>query len=245
MSNAIDKIPGVTMRIHAEPGKHYLFLASERPLRTLSTAPWNGGYGHYRYVMNRQVDKSYMCDDPLREMSVFLDGEGYDHTEVAGMLTAAYVRDVGFYDADSSALADPAAEIGEEESMRVCAWVTMGLGNTARAGLPVKPQELFPGTINSILLIDGCLSDAALANCIITATEAKSAALEELGVKVRGDSRYIATGTTTDAVVVAATGRGRQRDYAGTATWLGHLVGRTVYEASLQSGRRYLETVRN
>ncbi|KIL40528.1 hypothetical protein SD70_13310, partial [Gordoniibacillus kamchatkensis] len=53
------------------------------------------------------------------------------------------------------------------------------------------------------------------------------------------DAPAYATGTTTDAVLVAATGRGPLHRYAGTATEVGYLIGRTVYDAVLDAGRRY------
>ncbi|HBC93335.1 MAG TPA: hypothetical protein DCZ10_10690 [Pelotomaculum sp.] len=41
----------------------------------------------------------------------------------------------------------------------------------------------------------------------------------------------LATGTTTDAIVIACTAKGRLHHYSGMATDLGFLVGRTVYKA--------------
>jgi adenosylcobinamide amidohydrolase len=55
-----------------------------------------------------------------------------------------------------------------------------------------------------------------------------------------------ATGTTTDAVLIAAAGGGSGpfHRYAGTATEVGYLIGRTVYDATLAAGRRYQAYVR-
>jgi adenosylcobinamide hydrolase len=55
---------------------------------------------------------------------------------------------------------------------------------------------------------------------------------------------YGATGTTTDAIVIAATQRGRPYKYAGTATKLGYLIGKTVYDATQVSALLYLEKLR-
>ncbi|WP_442601334.1 adenosylcobinamide amidohydrolase [Paenibacillus sp. KN14-4R] len=230
-------IEGVTDQIVTGIDDRYIVIKSETPLRTLSTNMWGGGYGQHLYIMNRQVPKSYMSQDPLREMKGFLEQEGYRYEDVAGMLTAAYVVDVGFRGMMMTGEGEDA-----ENTVRVCTWVTMGLGNTTRAGLPLKPEELYPGTINIIVLIDGEVTDAAMASSIITATEAKTAALQDLGTQIRGGG-HVATGTSTDAIVIAATGRGRSHRYAGTATWLGHLIGRTVYEAAMESGLKYKEAV--
>lgn len=193
----------------------------------------------HRYIVNRQVDKNYNCDDPIQEMHEFLRAEGCEEHQTACMLTAAKVEDYGF-------------RSGYLEGIKVSAWVTAGLGNAARAGMARKAEALFPGTINTIVLIEGNLSDYTMANCVITATEAKTAAMQDLDVRVPEimlpadyslRDKPLATGTTTDAVIIAATGKGRKCEYAGTATWLGHLIGTTVYEAVLESGRKYMINV--
>ncbi len=71
-----------------------------------------------------------------------------------------------------------------------------------------------------------------MVNTVITVTEAKAAALQELDVK-DGEGR-VATGTTTDAVMIASTQRRREgyvHAYAGAASPLGQAVGQAVREA--------------
>jgi alpha-ribazole phosphatase CobZ len=79
----------------------------------------------------------------------------------------------------------------------------------------------FSNTINIILLIDGMLIPSAMADAMIVATEAKTAALFELDIRDDGPM----TGTPTDAIAVACYGTERMR-YAGRATD----VGRRIYE---------------
>ncbi|MDD4369390.1 MAG: adenosylcobinamide amidohydrolase [Oscillospiraceae bacterium] len=58
-----------------------------------------------------------------------------------------------------------------------------------------------------MVLVDGNLTGAAMVNAVITATEAKTRAIFQAGVRLPdGD---MATGTTTDAIVIACTGRGK------------------------------------
>jgi iron complex transport system substrate-binding protein len=66
--------------------------------------------------------------------------------------------------------------------------------------------------------------DSCLAATLLTATEAKTAALKDLDIRswYTGDS---ATGTITDSVVAASTNRGQIIDYGGPASKLGNLVG--------------------
>lgn len=201
-------------------------------------------------LMNRQVDKLYNEADPLREMDDFILREGLNPRGTAGMLTAALVKDVGYStltwtrdgaeDWSHKQQLELASVIeAETQPLHVCAWVTVGLGNKARAGAELPAASLYPGTINTIIVIDGQLTDAAMVNAVITATEAKAAALQSLGVDVNGQP---ATGTSTDAVLIATTCRGHLYSYAGTATALGYMIGRTVYEAIMASGQLYEKT---
>lgn len=202
-------------------------VTSDTPLLALNTSIWGGGFRTVNHLLNRQVPKSYMCDDPETEMERYLLAHGFDPGVTAAMLTAAYIDDAGACH----------LSIGE---LHVSAWVTSGLGNTVRAGTTEGTDMLYPGTINSIVVVDGSLTEAAMANAIITATEAKAAALQDLGVRARNGAS-IATGTSTDAVLIAATRRGHPIRYAGTATTVGYLIGRTVYEATMQASTAYLE----
>jgi adenosylcobinamide hydrolase len=96
----------------------------------------------------------------------------------------------------------------------VTAFVTAGVTNP-------NPDPEHPHTINIIVTSREGLSDGALLETIITATEAKAKALRLMG--------YAFTGTTTDAVAVACEGD-VAHTYAGTFTE----TGRRVYAAVLQ-----------
>ena len=148
-----------------------------------------------------------------------------------------------------------------EESFRdltVAAVCTGGVeGNAGRVGDPASVMETETGferlpraeapppagTINTMLFISKPLIPGALVRCVMTATEAKTAALQELAV----GSRYSegpATGTGTDQIAVAAR-RGDEGEYrltsAGKHNKLGELIGRAVHRAiretlALQNG---------
>jgi iron complex transport system ATP-binding protein len=44
----------------------------------------------------------------------------------------------------------------------------------------------------------------------------------------------IATGTSTDSILIASTQRGQKLEYAGTITPLGKMIGQGVYECTLE-----------
>ncbi len=68
-----------------------------------------------------------------------------------------------------------------------------------------------------------------MVNAVIITTEVKTHLLLERGVRIPGG--HVATGTSTDAVVVACTGRGDSLPYAGPATRVGWLIGQSVRQA--------------
>jgi adenosylcobinamide amidohydrolase len=80
-----------------------------------------------------------------------------------------------------------------------------------------------------ILLIDAYLTPAAMVHAVITATEVKTQVL--MARSVRTPEGYAATGTSTDAIAVASTGRGTPLAYAGPVTLVGWLIGRCVRTA--------------
>ncbi len=134
------------------------------------------------------------------------------------------------------------ASFRELEVVAVC---TGGVeANAGRAGDPAVVYEkdgvferiamhepVEHGTINTLLFINMELTPGAMVRTVMTATEAKTAALQELAV----GSRYsdgLATGTGTDQIGVASRlGTGIPLTGAGKHCVLGELIGKTVREA--------------
>jgi iron complex transport system ATP-binding protein len=199
--------PGVAVTTSPE----FMHVRSEQPLHVLSSASLNGGYVETRDMINRHVDKTYHVADVLADQLQFAHQRGISEPFV-GLLTAVYL--------------DKARSCTRRDGgLTVAAIVTAGVGNAACAGVsaPAQPR---PGTINTILLLDANLTPAAMVNAVITATEAKTHVL--LGRGVRTPDGDPATGTSTDTVVVACTGRGDLLPYAGPITRVGWLIGACV-----------------
>lgn len=127
--------------------------------------------------------------------------------------------------------------------MAVCTIATAGIKtNAMRAG--VDKASTFErtgrfervGTINAVIITNMCLIEGAMAGSIITATEGKVIALQELDIRsCYSDSP--ATGTGTDSVVVIY-GEGAKARYAGGHTRLGEFIARTVTCAVKEAIRR-------
>jgi adenosylcobinamide amidohydrolase len=202
---------------------HYedrIVIKSAEPLESLSSAVYGGGFAFADRFVNWKVPLSYNCSDPVHDIGTMLDRWGYSRNATVGLMTAAKLTHASIVEAE-----------GDRFSIVCC--TTAGVGNAARAGTarPVFPAYT-AGTINSIVLIDGRMTSSAMVNAVITATEAKAAALSDLGV-IDPYNELVATGTTTDTIVIAANQSehyGGVHAYAGAATTLGNMIGRIVYE---------------
>lgn len=117
------------------------------------------------------------------------------------------------------------------ENLTVTAIVTGGIQkNGGRIGDPAAYLERL-GTINILLCVNADLNEGGLARALVSVTEAKVAALQEL----LAPSRYshgLATGSGTDGVIVIANPESALKlTDAGTHSKLGELIGRTVKKA--------------
>jgi len=227
----LQPLPGISVSI----GRRAVRVSSAGALSVLSSAVAGGGFGEARDILNLHVDDRYDGERPEDDLAAVAAELGVESPFV-GLMTAAPTE---FARCAVETLGD----------LSVAAVVSVGLSNTSAAGVTppigaatdgttqalVRPlaagggQGPPPGTINIILLVDGALTQAAMVNAVITATEAKTATLTAWDVRTPdGDA---ASGTSTDTVVVACTGRGEELSYAGPATPVGWLAARAVRAA--------------
>jgi adenosylcobinamide amidohydrolase len=212
--------------------------------RVLSTAPHNGGLREdLTAVFNHDATVGAGMAVTLKaptyaEHMVILSRElGLSPEESAGLTTAANMEN---------------ASIKTETwgKLTVTAIVTGGVEvNGGRVGDPASWDELSgkpveaekPGTINCMVFINVNLTPGALTRALITCTEAKTAALQELAAPSRY-SRGLATGSGTDGTILSANMDSPMvLTDAGKHHKLGELIGRSVKAAVkealfLQSG---------
>lgn len=91
------------------------------------------------------------------------------------------------------------------------------------------------GTINIMVLSNIALSDAALARALITITEGKTAALEDLKVPSSYTQTVQATGTGTDSIIVVSGTAAPRATYTGGHSRIGELIGKATYEAVVEA----------
>ncbi|MEI3520417.1 MAG: adenosylcobinamide amidohydrolase [Anaerosacchariphilus sp.] len=217
---------------------HYqksLVLCFAGPRDVLSTGPIGGGFRtNLQAVFNNDCNPGagMSCElraDTYEEHSGLhwrLTDLGLDPKHCTGLSTAASMDHV-------------AIRSMSYDDFTVTAIVTGGIRvNGSRVGDPAVWHEkagishsTTPGTINIILHIDAALSPGALARALVTCTEAKTAALQEL----LAPSRYshgIATGSGTDGTILVANPlSSTYLTNAGKHCKLGEYIGKTVKEA--------------
>ncbi|WP_066253569.1 heme ABC transporter ATP-binding protein [Neobacillus drentensis] len=214
-------------RLHIS--EEWIELTTPIPLRTMSSGVIGSGTGWHQIFVNRHVHKDYSCSNHRAEMASFLKSKGFEPSETVGMMTAVVLEDVVY-------------KRFIEEEFSIFVVVTAGVGNAIDASKGEQHSfEMTPGTINTWVFVTGELTEEAFIQSIMTATEAKVKALNDLKVKdeVTGT---IASGTSTDSILIAATQTGAVLEFAGTITPLGKLIGKAVYlcttEAIQKSSKR-------
>ncbi len=214
--------PVIRSRIQSAEGMPNAVVEFDEDMEFLSSALLNGGSRLSRSVMIMQVPKDHMCSEPKKEVVSRLKALGLP-SDTVSFMTAAEV-DYVFTESYAS-----------YEGAEMAAVVTAGLSNQVVAGEILENWEerhalsnerskaLRPGTINIIVVSSKPLTEVGKVNAIITATEAKTAALNYLG--------YKETGTTSDAVAIVSPAGENGIDFTGTGTSIGIATARAVKKA--------------
>ncbi len=200
------------------------------PRKILSTEIFNGGYQeNLKGIYNHTCDEkeTYLLASTYKEhLRLLTQRIGLDTESMTGMSTGV--------DVTNTAICTESFD-----DLTVTAIVTAGIENNAgRAGDPTEnyfPIDKTilpkPGTINIIVAIDADMSAGIMARALVTCTEAKTAALQEL---MAGSlySNGIATGSGTDQTIVIANPSSKLYfEFAGKHSKLGELIGKAVKSA--------------
>jgi adenosylcobinamide hydrolase len=178
------------------------------PRLVLSSASAGGGLGLRSWILNAQVPLDYARRDLDAHVAELAAGLGCTGPGV-GMLTAAAI------DRRSVVVHDDAA-----------ATATVGISKpTWAADVEGAISPWAPGTINVVVELPVRLTDAALVNAVMTATEAKTQALLEHGVP--------GTGTASDAVCIVCPADGPAEPFAGPRSVWGSRLARAVHRSVL------------
>lgn len=199
--------------------------------KVLSTSTFNGGYREdLTSVFNHDgtvgvgIGYRMLADNYHEHMRLVAQNIGLDAKHTSGMGTAAQMDNVAY------------CTLSHQE-LSVTAIVTAGVDiNGGRVGDPADYYEPLEntkkhGTINIFLAINADMPSGSMARALVTCTEAKSAALQEL-MAGSNYSSGLATGSGTDqTIIIANPDAGIYQESAGKHSKLGELIGRAVIQA--------------
>jgi len=224
-------------------GEKIIFAKFLLPHWVLSTCRTAGGLQeNMQYVYNHQSCEptghshglpAGVINDPESYREIISERNGLPSEYCATLGTAANMNNAVII----------SEKFRELEVVAVC---TGGVEtNAGRAGDPASVYEnedgfekiegteeaVEHGTINTMLFISRELTPGAMVRVVMTATEAKTAVLQELAVNSRYSDR-LATGTGTDQISVASMrNTGKPLTSAGKHSKFGELIGKSVYRA--------------
>lgn len=209
--------------------------------RVLSSAPCGGGLRSSRFILNHQVQgdpissrswpigdvngKATHCDPSttLRLVASRLRLRG----SLVGLMTAVPMKRV-------------VKSRAEENGIWVECFATVGVTNAVRAGEPLDVAAAMDGannagTINIVVVTNAALASSAMVGAIQVVTESKTGVLRDQAVSC-WTGRPGATGTGTDAVVIACAhrGKGPSQRYSGMHTAIGAMIGQVVADGVRQ-----------
>jgi iron complex transport system ATP-binding protein len=197
--------------------------------RIISSAPRGGGIVRARSILNHQVPAN---PSALRQAAA---GQWADPARSLGRLAVRLkvaMPMVGLM------TAVPMKQLVVDREQWGPLWIecfcTVGVTNAVRAGDPLTSangihRRQDPGTINIILITNATLTMTAMVGAVQVATESKTGTLIKNRVRSVSGKSSLATGTGTDAVVVASSLDGVHRvPYSGTHTEIGSMIGRLV-----------------
>jgi len=213
-----------------------IIIDFKEPMNCYSTSQLNGGIKELNSCFNHELNTWINTTEDLPQGSIkeyfkqVAQGLDLDYHKSTGLMTTASM--------------DNAVLVSDHyRDIFLFTLVTAGaFVNALRAGDPPSYYEEsfnnyvpIGGTINILLVIEAALPIHTLARVPIIITEAKSAILQDLGIKSCVSSK-IATGTGTDGVIVAC-----HKDHpvkfadTGNHSQLGHSISKVVMKAVKES----------
>jgi adenosylcobinamide amidohydrolase len=235
------------VEIHRE--SKIIYLRFLRPHRVLSSSrgPYGGMRDDLEYLYNHQC-----CEPSGHEFELYHTAAHFPHKYQEIICGINNLPSEKCADLCTAANMNNAAIVCHSyEDLEVTAVVTGGVEtNAARAGDPAfyhrtygesceasGQAEKVGGTINTMICTNLELTRGAMVQAVITATEAKTVVLQELGMPSRYSQGY-ATGTGTDQIGIASMLGEKKVLDAGKHSKMGELIGRTAAEALRQTLKR-------
>jgi adenosylcobinamide hydrolase len=203
--------------VRLQAGPKMLVFEADEQLGIASTAVLGGGMLRGRCIVSLRVPAGYAGRDPAGDI-------------LRAARAAGWEPDVGLMTAADLGRARTAA--AHADGVTAVATVTAGVARPWAAGSSRGPHPA-AGTINTVVVVNAALTPAAALNLLTTVTEAKVLGLLEAGVSTADGEP--ASGTATDAVVVAWPLGGEPLPFGGPATAPGWAAAAAIRQALRES----------
>ena len=208
--------------------KDSIFVKFNSKRNTISNSILNGGINNnLKYLFNHHLSQEtldYLENHDLKEYLIkHCSDLNFDSKLSCGLVTLALMKNLSIV---TKKLHD----------LEVTAITTAGVRVTAvRAGDDSsyweENGEFHAGTINTILLINSKLSQSTLVEAFMTASEAKTVALNSLKIPSQFSNGF-ATGTGTDGLTIASNlDSSNLLTNAGKHSKLGELIAKSIVES--------------
>lgn len=208
--------------------KDAIFVKFNSKRNTISNSILNGGINNnLRYIFNHHLSQETINYLEIHDLKDYLvkhcDDWGVDSNLSSGIVTLALMKNLSIV-------------TKKHNDLEVTAITTAGVRvNAVRAGDDSsyweENGEFHAGTINTILLINSRLSQNTLVEAFMTASEAKTVALNNLKIPSQFSNGF-ATGTGTDGLIIASNLESSNLlTNAGKHSKLGELIAKTIIES--------------
>ena len=213
--------------------KDTIFVKFNVKRNGLSTSKLNGGFSrNLQSVFNHHLSQENIDYLENHDVGDYLIQHCWslnvDSSYTTGLVTLAEMKNVS-------------VAYKTFKNIEVIAITTAGVRtNASRAGDPASYYEENGkfGTINTILLTNVCLAEETLMEAFMTATEAKTVALNDLKIPSQYSNHY-ATGTGTDGLAVFSNLESDNTlTNAGKHSKLGELIGQAVIDSVKQAVKK-------
>jgi iron complex transport system ATP-binding protein len=210
-------LPGTNVKFVVKD--NVLGVISSTDLTTVSSGIYNGGFRKVKAVLNVSVPDGYsdqhLHADPMQLVYDAKANLGVTAPYTA-MLTAARIENMSMV-------------TRQKDAIHITVVATAGWRHGESSGEEIDASHSH-GTINIIVLLNGNPTDSCLVSLFLTATEAKTAAMNDYDIRSRytGDA---ATGTITDSLSIVTTNEGEAIELGGPASPVGQLVASAVRQA--------------
>ena len=208
--------------------KDSIFVKFNSKRNAISNSILNGGINNnLKYIFNHHLSQEnldYLENHDLRKYLIkHCDDLNFDFKQSSGLVTLALMKNLSIV-------------TKKHNDLEVTAITTAGVRvNAVRAGDDSsyweENGEFHAGTINTILLINSKLSQETLVEAFMTASEAKTVALNTLKIPSQFSNGF-ATGTGTDGLIIASNlDSSNLLTNAGKHSKLGELIAKSIIES--------------